>query len=153
MDVTILPKIIAPNDSPTFPIMFNPNNVNCLLSRRLTVSKAKDDMVVKEPQKPTAKSSEYFVSRFQNIDKTEKTPRMKLPTTLIIRMLTGSVPITIVDDTSLYLRNAPARAPTPNKTNSNPLIFNSPTKFYSIDRHYQHSNRSGSGYPKANAIA
>ena len=151
--MTILPKIIAPNDSPTFPIMFNPNNVNCLLSRRLTVSKAKDDMVVKEPQKPIAKSSEYFVSRFQNMDKIENTPRMKLPITFIIRMLTGSVPITIVDDTSLYLRNAPARAPTPNKTNSNPLIFNSPTKFYSIDRHYQHSNRSGSGYPKANAIA
>jgi hypothetical protein len=25
--------------------------------------------------------------------------------------------------------------------------------FSYIDRHYQHSNRSGSGYPKANAIA
>ena len=74
--MTLLPKIIAPNDSPTFPNMFNPNNVNCLLSRRLTVSKAKDDMVVKEPQKPIAKSSEYFVSRFQNMDKIENTPRI-----------------------------------------------------------------------------
>ena len=121
--MTILPKIIAPNDSPTFPATFNPNNANCLLSRRLIVSKAKEDMVVKEPQKPIAKSSEYFVSRFQNIDKTEKTPRMKLPTTLISRMLTGSVPNTIVDETNLYLRKAPANAPTPNKINSSPFIF------------------------------
>lgn len=149
----LLPKIIAPKESPTFPNMFSANKVNCLLSRRLTDSKAKDDMVVNEPQNPIAKSNEYFVSRFQNMDKIENTPRIKLPITFIIRMLTGNVPITIVDDTSLYLRNAPARAPTPNKTNSNPLIFKSPTKFNSIDRHYQHSNRSGSGYTKANAIA
>jgi hypothetical protein len=120
----LLPKIIAPKESPTFPNMFNPNKVNCLLSRRLTDSKAKDDMVVNEPQNPIAKSKEYLVSRFQNMDKIENTPRIKLPITFIIRMLTGSVPITMVDDTSLYLRNAPARAPTPNKTNSNPLISN-----------------------------
>lgn len=109
--------------------MFNPNNVNCLLSKRLIVSKAKDDMVVKEPQKPIAKSNEYFVSRFQNMDKIENTPRIKLPIKFIIRMLTGSVPITIVDETSLYLRNAPARAPMPNKTNSDPFISKLPTKF------------------------
>jgi hypothetical protein len=146
--VTVLPKIIPTNDNPTFPRIFNANNVNCLLSRRLIDSKAKEDIVVNEPQNPIAKSKEYFVSRFQNMDKIENTPRIKLPITFIIRMLTGSVPITIVDETNLYLRNAPARAPTPNKTNSNPLIFDSPTKFYSIDRHYQHSNRSGSGYPR-----
>ena len=64
-EVIILPKTIAPNDNPTLPNMFNPKNVNCLLSRRLTDSKAKDDIVVNEPQKPIAKSSEYFVSRFQ----------------------------------------------------------------------------------------
>jgi hypothetical protein len=29
----------------------------------------------------------------------------------------------------LYLRNAPARAPMPNKTNSSPFIINSPAKF------------------------
>lgn len=80
-------------------------------------------MVVNEPQKPIAKSSEYFVSRFQNTDKIENTPRIKLPITFIIRMLTGSVPITILDETNLYLRKAPARAPTPNKTNSIPFIF------------------------------
>jgi hypothetical protein len=103
--------------------MFNPNNENCLLSRRLTVSKAKEDIVVKEPQKPIAKSSEYFVSRFQKMDKIEKAPRIKLPITFIIRMLTGSVPITIVDETNLYLRNAPANAPIPNSINSSPFIY------------------------------
>ena len=119
----LLPKIIAPNESPTFPSMFNPNNVNCLLSRRLTDSRAKDDIVVNEPQKPIAKSNEYFVSRFQNNDKIENTPSMKLPMTFMIRMFAGMVAITIEEDASLYLRNAPARAPTPNKTNSNPFIF------------------------------
>ena len=134
--------------------MFNPNNENYLLSRRLTVSKAKEDIVVKEPQKPIAKSSEYFVSRFQNMDKIEKAPRIKLPITFIIRMLTGSVPITIVDDTSLYLRNAPAKAAMPNKTISSPFIFSIHLpNFNSTGRHYQHSERSGSGYAKANAIA
>ena len=115
--------MIPTNDNPTFPRIFNANNVNCLLSRRLTDSRAKEDIVVNEPQKPIAKRSEYFVSRFQNMDKIENTPRIKLPITFIIRMLTGSVPMIIVDDTSLYLMNAPARAPTPNKTNSNPFIF------------------------------
>jgi hypothetical protein len=70
------------------------------------------------------------------------------------RMLTGSVPITILDETNLYLRNAPARAPMPNNINSNPFIFsNLLPNFNSFDRHYQHSYRSGSGYSKANAIA
>lgn len=115
--------MIPTNDNPTFPRIFNANNVNCLLSRRLTDSRAKEDIVVNEPQKPIATRSEYFVSRFQNMDKIENTPRIKLPITFIIRMLTGSVPMIIVDDTSLYLMNAPAMAPTPNKTNSNPFIF------------------------------
>ena len=131
--MTILPKIIAPSESPTFPNIFNPNNVNCLLSKRLTVSKAKDDMVVKEPQNPIAKSREYFVSKFQKTDKIENAPRIKLPIILITRMLTGSVPITMVDEANLYLRNAPARAPMPNNTNSSPFIFFvPPTKFQYI---------------------
>ena len=58
-------------------------------------------MVVNEPQNPIAKSNEYFVSRFQNKDKIENTPTIKLPITFIIRMLTGNVPITIVDDTRI----------------------------------------------------
>ena len=62
MEVIILPKTIAPNDNPTLPNMCKPNNVNCLLSRRLIDSRAKDDIVVKEPQNPIAKSKEYLVS-------------------------------------------------------------------------------------------
>jgi len=80
-------------------------------------------MVVKEPQNPTAKNNEYFASRLKFVDKIENTPRIKLPMTFTTRMLTGSVPITIVDETNLYLRNAPARAPMPNNINSNPFIF------------------------------
>jgi uncharacterized membrane protein len=126
--VTVLPRIIPTNDNPTFPRIFNANNMNCLLSRRLTDSKAKEDIVVNEPQKPIAKSKEYFVSKFQNIDRMENIPRIKLPITFTIRMLTGNVPIIIVDETNLYLRNAPASAPMPNHTNTSSFIFNSPTK-------------------------
>jgi hypothetical protein len=93
------------------------------LSKRLIDSKAKADMVVKEPQNPTAKNNEYFASILKLVDKIEKTPRIKLPMTFTTRMFTGSVPITIVDETNLYLRNAPARAPMPNNINSNPFIF------------------------------
>jgi len=49
-----------------------PNNVNCLLSKKLIDSRAKEDIVVNDPQKPTAIKIEYFVSRFKFIDRTEK---------------------------------------------------------------------------------
>jgi len=111
-------------------------------------------MVVKEPQNPTAKNNEYFASRLKLVDKIENTPRIKQPMTFTIRMFIGNVPIAIVDETNLYLRNAPAKAPMPNNIISSPFIFsNHPSNFNSIDRHYQHSYRSGSGYSKANAIA
>jgi len=92
------------------------------LSKRLIDSRAKADMVVKEPQNPTAKNNEYFASILKLVDKIENTPRIKLPMTFTTRMLTGSVPITIVDETNLYLRNAPARAPMPNNINSNHIL-------------------------------
>jgi len=47
--------------------------------------------------------SEYFVSRFQNMDIIENAPRTKLTITLIIRMFAGNVPITILEETNLYL--------------------------------------------------
>jgi hypothetical protein len=118
--VTVLPRITAANERATFPITFNPNNTNCLLSRRLIDSRAKADMVVNEPQNPTAKNNEYFASILKLVDKIENTPRIKLPMIFTTRMLTGSVPITILDETNLYLRNAPARAPMPN--NINPIL-------------------------------
>jgi hypothetical protein len=98
--------------------MFNPNKVNCLLSNRLIVSSAKADIVVKEPQNPTAKNNEYFASRLKVVDKIENMPTIKLPMILISRTFTGRIPNITGDDTILYLRNVPARAPIPNKINS-----------------------------------
>ena len=128
--VNVLPSITAANERPTFPNTFNPNNVNCLLSKRLIVSRAKDDMVVKEPQNPTAKNNEYFTSRLKVVDKIENTPMIKLPMILISKTFKGRTPNKIGDDTTLYLRNAPARAPIPNRINSIPFIFYLPTIFY-----------------------
>jgi hypothetical protein len=42
----------------------------------LAVSRAKEDIVVREPQKPTAISKEYFESRFQATASIEKAPRI-----------------------------------------------------------------------------
>jgi len=46
--------------------------VNCLLSKRLIDSNANDDIVVKDPQNPTAKNNEYFGSRLKVVDKIEE---------------------------------------------------------------------------------
>jgi hypothetical protein len=80
-------------------------------------------MVVNDPQNPTARRSEYFVSRFHATDNIEKTPHTKLPITLTANTFTGNEPINTGDDTILYLRNAPARAPNARRINSTPLIF------------------------------
>lgn len=143
--VIVLPKITAANESPTFPNTFNPNNANCLLSKRLIDSSANDDIVVKDPQNPTAKNNEYFGSKLKVVDKIEKIPTIKLPMILTSRTFTGRKPNKIGDEVILYLRNAPARAPMPSKINSIPFIFYLPTILNSKDRHYQHSYRSGLG--------
>jgi hypothetical protein len=57
VEVNILPNITAPKDTPTFASMFNPKIENCLLSKRLLDSSAKDDIVVNEPQNPIATRS------------------------------------------------------------------------------------------------
>jgi len=66
--------MIAPNDRPTFANMFNPKIENCLLSRRFVDSRAKEHIVVKEPQNPTATRRKYFVSSFQTTDNIENIP-------------------------------------------------------------------------------
>ena len=71
--------------------MFNPKIENCLLSRRLLDSSANDDIVVNEPQKPMATSSEYFGSRFQLKVTIEKTPNTRLPNTLIDKTFSGEL--------------------------------------------------------------
>jgi hypothetical protein len=63
------------------------------------------------------------VSRFQITDNIENTPNTKLPTTFTARIFSGNVATTTGDHTILYLRKAPAKAPTANKRNSIPLIF------------------------------
>ena len=87
------------------------------------LSSAKADIVVREPQNPVATNSEYFGSKFQLIDKIEKTPKIKLPITLIINIFNGNVSKTIGVDAILYLRKAPTIAPVANKISSIPLIY------------------------------
>ncbi|MGA7978123.1 MAG: hypothetical protein WB975_12880 [Nitrososphaeraceae archaeon] len=48
---------------------------------------------------------------------------IKLPNTFTAKILSGNAPNTSGDDTILYLRKAPARAPNANRRNSIPLIF------------------------------
>jgi hypothetical protein len=92
VEVNTLPNITAPTDNPTFANKFNPKIENCLLSKRLLDSSAKDDIVVNEPQNPIATRSEYFGSRFQAIETIEKIPNAKLPNTLIAKTFTGRAP-------------------------------------------------------------
>jgi len=80
-------------------------------------------MVVKDPQNPMAKKTEYFGSRSKCMDITTNIPRMKLPMTLIIKILIGNTPRRIGDSAILYLKKAPARAPNPNIRNSIPFNF------------------------------
>jgi hypothetical protein len=107
-------------------------------------------MVVKDPQNPIAIKIEYFGSRLKYMDITTNIPNMKLPITLIIRILIGNTPNSTGDSAILYLRNAPARAPNPNNRNSIPFII----------AHHLFSlvgiisiQRCGFGVSKANAIA
>jgi len=51
------------------------------------LSRAKADIVVREPQNPVAINSEYLGSKFQLTDKIENTPRIKLPQLEVRRWL------------------------------------------------------------------
>jgi hypothetical protein len=100
----------------------------------LLVSRANDDIVVSEPQNPIATISEYFVSRFHTTERIENRPRIKLPIVLMRSMLMGSVPRISGYSASLYLKNAPAAAPTARNTISIPFIF--AHHVFTIGRHY-----------------
>ena len=93
-----------------------------LLSSRLLESSAKADIVVNEPQKPTAANKEYFESRCHCCETTTNTPRINAPAILTIKTLTGNVLKINGDSVSLYLRNAPRTEPIPRKINSKPFI-------------------------------
>ena len=100
---------------------------------------------MRDPQNPVAINNEYFGSRFHEVDKIEKTPKMKLPIILITNIFTENVSKTTGVDAILYLRKVPAIAPIANKIISIPLIyFHLP--ILSFDRHYQHSICIRSGF-------
>ncbi len=104
--------------------MFIIPNTNCLLSNKLFTSSANDDIVVKEPQKPIANKNEYLASRFQDRDKIENIPKIKLPMILTIKTFNGRPPnITSGDSTILYLKKAPQTAPIPKRINSKPFML------------------------------
>ena len=112
------PPITAPIDNPTFAIISSAISVKRLLSIRLVVSSANEDMVVNEPQKPTAVNSTYWESKFKATERIENSPKMKLPTALTTKTFTGKPYRVVGDSTSLYRRNAPATAPNAKRANS-----------------------------------
>jgi len=87
-----------------------------LFSRRLLESSANADIVVNEPQNPTAAKREYLPSRFHCCDIMTNAPRINAPTTLTIRILIVNVLKSKGDSVTLYLRNAPSTEPTARKT-------------------------------------
>ena len=84
---------------------------NCRLSIIFTISKANDDMVVKEPQKPIATRKEYLESKFKDADNTEKTPRTKLPIIFTNNTFEAILPNSKGEEVILNLRKAPKAAP------------------------------------------
>ena len=93
MLIRVLPAITAARDKLMFANMLMMAASICLWSMRLTVSSANEDIVVNEPQNPTATSSAYFASRLHEMARIEKTPSMKLPRILTSRTVTGRGPI------------------------------------------------------------
>jgi hypothetical protein len=93
------------------------------LSNRLLESSANEDIVVSDPQKPTAVNSEYFPSRFHCSDKTINIPKIKAPRILTIKTLRGNVLNNNGDSVILYRRKAPNTDPTAKNTNSKPFII------------------------------
>ncbi len=64
----------------------------CLFSIITIFSRAKDDIVVKDPQNPIATKKEYLWSRFQLTNNIENIPRMKLPIMFTINTFEPIIP-------------------------------------------------------------
>ena len=116
--IKILPPYTASNDKITFDNMICHRLNNCLFSDISILSKAKDDIVVSEPQKPIAIKKEYFESKLKKADKIEKIPRIKLPIILTTKTFEPMIPNIIGKEVILYLVYAPNIAPTANRANS-----------------------------------
>ena len=95
MVAKILPITIAPSDNTTFANIFNPKIENCLLSKRFVDSRANEDIVVRDPQNPTATRRKYFVSRFQTTDNIENIPNTKLPNTFTVKIFSGNASVVL----------------------------------------------------------
>ena len=121
--VIILPIYKNKKDNTIFDVVFIAICSIWLFSNINTFSRAKDDMVVNDPQKPIATKKEYFGSKFRETEHTENTPKTKLPIMLAIITFEPMKPTIKGIDVSLYLKNAPVIAPKDNKINStNPFI-------------------------------
>jgi hypothetical protein len=88
----------------------------------LMLSKANEDMVVNDPQKPIATRKEYLESKFKDADNTEKIPKMKLPTIFTNNTFEMTLPKSRGAAVILYLKNAPKIAPIARKIISIPFI-------------------------------
>ena len=88
----------------------------------LTLSKANEDMVVRDSEKPIATRKEYLESKFKDADNTEKIPKMKLPTMFTNNTFETRLPNSRGAAVILYLKNAPKIAPIPRRINSIPFI-------------------------------
>ncbi len=75
----------------------------CLFSINIIFSRANEDMVVREPQNPIAIRKEYFWSKFQLTNKTEKIPRIKLPMIFTINTFEPIIPNIKGKEVILYL--------------------------------------------------
>jgi len=93
-------------DNPIFATMLSASTPYWLFSRRLFESSANEDIVVSEPQNPTAAKREYRPSRFHCWDIITNAPRINAPIILTIKTLTGNVLKSKGDSVILYLRNA-----------------------------------------------
>ena len=109
-------------ENPTFVIIFTNKNRYCLFSKRFVESNANEDIVVNEPQRPTAANNEYFPSKFHCWEITINNPRMNAPITFTIKTLSGKVLKIRGDSVILYLINAPITEPIPRNTNSRPFM-------------------------------
>ena len=94
-----LPPMTAPIDYPTFAKMFRVNSANWFFSSRVVVSRAKEDIVVNEPQKPTATKSAYCEFKFSVTKKMENKPKIKLPATFTSMIFMGNPQIVRGDST------------------------------------------------------
>jgi hypothetical protein len=149
-----LPATTAPMDRPTFASMLMATLVNCRFSIMLFVSRAKEDIVVNEPQNPIAINNEYLASRFQIKRSIENIPRIKLPITLMIRILIGNVPSTSGDSAIFHRTKAPSTAPAASNANSIPFIFSClPLVSNLVGIISTFAKRAVLAYAKANAIA